>query len=160
MHAGATPRGALNIRVSCGVVGKMAALILPTDWIKNWEKSGKNEFMQLCQDLAGKPNNEVFLKDLQTALYELCWHVVHGGLKVDVAASLLADVMEMREDMPSVLADVFCVLDIETACLEEKHKRDHFTQLVGACLVSAPCSLVFFSGRSAVRVLSHCSSCQ
>lgn len=31
--------------------------------------------------------------DLQMALYELCWHVVHGGLKVDVAASLLADVM-------------------------------------------------------------------
>lgn len=27
------------------------------------------------------------------ALYELCWHVVHGGLKVDVAASLLADAM-------------------------------------------------------------------
>lgn len=31
--------------------------------------------------------------DLQMALYELCWHVVHGGLKVDVAASLLADAM-------------------------------------------------------------------
>lgn len=27
------------------------------------------------------------------ALYELCWHVVHGGLKVDVASSLLSDVM-------------------------------------------------------------------
>ncbi|KAK1804192.1 hypothetical protein P4O66_020223 [Electrophorus voltai] len=105
--------------------------------------------MQMCQDLAGKPNNEVFLKviclgfvfyfiDLQTALYELCWHVVHGGLKVDVAASILADVMELREDMPSVLADVFCVLDIETGCLEEKHKRDHFTQLVGACLFCVP----------------------
>uniref|UniRef100_A0AAY5EWR6 THO complex subunit 2 n=1 Tax=Electrophorus electricus TaxID=8005 RepID=A0AAY5EWR6_ELEEL len=73
-----------------------------------------------------------------TALYELCWHVVHGGLKVDVAASILADVMELREDMPSVLADVFCVLDIETGCLEEKHKRDHFTQLVGACLFCVP----------------------
>ncbi|KAI5104965.1 THO complex subunit 2 isoform X1 [Silurus meridionalis] len=112
----------------------MAALILPTDWIKNWEKSGKNEFLQLCRDLVGKSDDELLLKDLQMALYELCWHVVHGALKVDVAASLLADVMELREDMPSVLADVFCVLDIETGCLEEKHKRDHFTQLVGACL--------------------------
>lgn len=27
-------------------------------------------------------------------------------------------------------------VDIETGCLEEKNKRDHFTQLVLACLVS------------------------
>ncbi len=33
--------------------------------------------------------------------------------------------------------------DIETGSLEEKHKRDHFTQLVGACLVSrAACDWV------------------
>uniref|UniRef100_A0A673M495 THO complex subunit 2 n=1 Tax=Sinocyclocheilus rhinocerous TaxID=307959 RepID=A0A673M495_9TELE len=75
---------------------------------------------------------------LQTALYELCWHVIQGNLKVDVAVSLLADVMELRDDMPSILADVFCILDIETGCLEEKHKRDHFTQLVGACLICVP----------------------
>ncbi|KAL7863770.1 hypothetical protein SRHO_G00127540 [Serrasalmus rhombeus] len=116
----------------------MAASVLPADWIKNWEKSGRNDFLQLCQDLAGKPSSEVFLKDLQSALYELCWHVVQGSLKVDVAASLLADVMELREDMPSILADVFGVLDIETGSLEEKHKRDHFTQLVGACLFCVP----------------------
>uniref|UniRef100_A0A671M1V9 THO complex subunit 2 n=1 Tax=Sinocyclocheilus anshuiensis TaxID=1608454 RepID=A0A671M1V9_9TELE len=53
---------------------------------------------------------------------ELCWHVIQGNLKVDVAASLLADVM----------------VNIETGCLEEKHKRDHFTQLVGACLICVP----------------------
>uniref|UniRef100_A0A673M1F5 THO complex subunit 2 n=1 Tax=Sinocyclocheilus rhinocerous TaxID=307959 RepID=A0A673M1F5_9TELE len=45
---------------------------------------------------------------------------------------------ELRDDMPSILADVFCILDIETGCLEEKHKRDHFTQLVGACLICVP----------------------
>lgn len=33
------------------------------------------------------------LVDLQSGLYELCWHVIQGNLKVDVAASLLADVM-------------------------------------------------------------------
>ncbi|XP_057353480.1 THO complex subunit 2-like [Manis pentadactyla] len=36
--------------------------------------------------------------------------------------------------MPSILADVFCILDTETNCLEEKSKRDYFTQLVLACL--------------------------
>ncbi|XP_026135329.1 THO complex subunit 2-like isoform X1 [Carassius auratus] len=117
---------------------KMATLILPSDWIKNWDKSGKNEFFQFFQDLAGKPSSPQVVKDLQTGLYELCWHVIQGSLKVDVAASVLTDVMELRDDMASVLADVFCILDIETGCLEEKHKRDHFTQLVGACLVCVP----------------------
>ncbi|XP_016106840.1 THO complex subunit 2-like [Sinocyclocheilus grahami] len=116
----------------------MAALILPSDWIKNWDKSGKNEFFQFFQGLAGKPSSHELVKDLQTALYELCWHAIQGNLKVDVAVSLLADVMELRDDMPSILADVFCILDIETGCLEEKHKRDHFTQLVGACLICVP----------------------
>ncbi|KAG9341742.1 hypothetical protein JZ751_018808 [Albula glossodonta] len=97
----------------------MAALVLPTDWIKNWEKSGKNEFLQLCRTLADQPSDDVILRDIQAALYELSWH-------------------ELREDMASILADVFCILDIETSCLEEKNKRDHFTQLVGACLFLVP----------------------
>ncbi|KAG9271877.1 THO complex subunit 2 [Astyanax mexicanus] len=96
----------------------MAASVLPTDWIKNWEKSGKNDFV-FCTT------------DLQTALYELCWNVVQGSLKVDVAASLLADVMvSVRPVWPSYLCP--------TGCLEDKHKRDHFTQLVGACLFCVP----------------------
>uniref|UniRef100_A0A672TAM8 THO complex subunit 2-like n=1 Tax=Sinocyclocheilus grahami TaxID=75366 RepID=A0A672TAM8_SINGR len=118
----------------------MAALILPSDWIKNWDKSGKNEFMPV--DAKAVIESAVCVcvcfVDLQTALYELCWHAIQGNLKVDVAVSLLADVMELRDDMPSILADVFCILDIETGCLEEKHKRDHFTQLVGACLICVP----------------------
>uniref|UniRef100_A0A452VJU8 THO complex subunit 2 n=1 Tax=Ursus maritimus TaxID=29073 RepID=A0A452VJU8_URSMA len=48
--------------------------------------------------------------------------------------SVIAIIFEFREDMPSILADVFCILDIETNCLVEKSKRDYFTQLVLACL--------------------------
>uniref|UniRef100_A0A669CVE1 THO complex subunit 2 n=1 Tax=Oreochromis niloticus TaxID=8128 RepID=A0A669CVE1_ORENI len=70
------------------------------------------------------------------ALYELCWQVVQGNLKLDLVTSVLGDMMELREDMPSVLADVFSILDLETSALEEKNKRDHYTQLVGACLVT------------------------
>ncbi|KAI1898968.1 hypothetical protein AGOR_G00077840 [Albula goreensis] len=116
----------------------MAALVLPTDWIKNWEKSGKNEFLQLCRTLADQPSDDVILRDIQAALYELSWHVIRGSLKLELAASILGDVVELREDMASILADVFCILDIETSCLEEKNKRDHFTQLVGACLFLVP----------------------
>uniref|UniRef100_W5NBA9 THO complex subunit 2 n=1 Tax=Lepisosteus oculatus TaxID=7918 RepID=W5NBA9_LEPOC len=117
---------------------KMAAVVLPTDWIKNWEKTGKNEFVQLCRNLADNKTNDdstcLISLDIHAALYELSWHVIRGNLKLDLAASVLGDIMELREDMSSILADVFCILDIETGCLEEKNKRDHFTQLVGACL--------------------------
>ncbi|XP_037543995.1 THO complex subunit 2 isoform X2 [Nematolebias whitei] len=78
------------------------------------------------------------IKDIQTALYELCWQVVQGNLKWDLGASVLGDMMALKDDMPSILADVFCILDLETNALEEKNKRDHYTQLVGACLCFVP----------------------
>ncbi|XP_073497185.1 THO complex subunit 2 [Phyllobates terribilis] len=112
----------------------MAAAVLPADWIKNWEKSGKNDFVQLCRSLSEKGQENVTFKDIQQALYELACHVIKGNLKQDQAAGVLTDIIDLREDMPSILADVFCVLDIETSCLEEKWMRDHFTQLVLSCL--------------------------
>ncbi|XP_075691887.1 THO complex subunit 2 [Rhinoderma darwinii] len=112
----------------------MAAAVLPADWIKNWEKSGKNDFVQLCRSLGEKGQENVTFKDTQQALYELACHVIKGNLKQDQAAGVLTDVIDLRDDMPSILADVFCVLDIETSCLEEKWRRDHFTQLVLSCL--------------------------
>uniref|UniRef100_A0A8B9LJW5 THO complex subunit 2 n=1 Tax=Astyanax mexicanus TaxID=7994 RepID=A0A8B9LJW5_ASTMX len=101
----------------------MAASVLPTDWIKNWEKSGKNDFV-FCTT------------DLQTALYELCWNVVQGSLKVDVAASLLADVMvSVRPVWPSYLCPVLTrcfnldpnrVLDIILEVYECRSDQDEF----------------------------------
>ncbi|XP_044124914.1 THO complex subunit 2-like [Bufo gargarizans] len=112
----------------------MAAAVLPADWIKNWEKSGKNDFVQLCRSLSEKGQENVTFKDMEQALYELACHVIKGNLKQDQAAGVLTEIIDFRDDMPSILADVFCVLDIETSCLEEKWKRDHFTQLVSSCL--------------------------
>ncbi|KAH0631033.1 hypothetical protein JD844_004521 [Phrynosoma platyrhinos] len=86
--------------------------------------------MQLCRTLC---ENTTF-RGIQQALYELAYHVVKGNLKHDQASNVLNDVIEFRDDMPSILADVFCILDIETSCLEEKSKRDQFMQLVLACL--------------------------
>lgn len=35
--------------------------------------------------------------------------------------------------------------DIETSALEEKNRRDHYTQLVGACLVRIACFLLNYN---------------
>ncbi|XP_051034601.1 THO complex subunit 2 isoform X3 [Phodopus roborovskii] len=112
-----------------------ATVVVPAEWIKNWEKSGRGEFLHLCRILSeNKSHDSSTYRDFQQALYELSYHVIKGNLKHEQASSVLNDISEFREDMPSILADVFCILDIETNCLEEKSKRDYFTQLVLACL--------------------------
>uniref|UniRef100_A0A8B9XET8 THO complex subunit 2 n=1 Tax=Bos mutus grunniens TaxID=30521 RepID=A0A8B9XET8_BOSMU len=115
----------------------MAAVtvVVPVEWIKNWEKSGRGEFLHLCRILSeNKSLDSSTYRDFQQALYELSYHVIKGNLKHEQASNVLSDISEFREDMPSILADVFCILDIETNCLEEKSKGDYFTQLVLACL--------------------------
>ncbi|XP_060147958.1 THO complex subunit 2 isoform X5 [Globicephala melas] len=112
-----------------------ATVLVPVEWIKNWEKSGRGEFLHLCRILSeNKSHDSSTSRDFQQALYELSCHVIKGNLKHEQASNVLNDISEFREDMPSILADVFCILDIETNCLEEKSKRDYFTQLVLTCL--------------------------
>ncbi|XP_016063723.1 PREDICTED: THO complex subunit 2-like [Miniopterus natalensis] len=112
-----------------------AAVLVPVEWIKNWEKSGRGDFLDLCWLLSENKNlGSSTYRDFQQALYELSYHVIKGNLKPELASNVLNDISEFREEMPSILADVFCMLDIETNSLEEKSKRDCFTQLVLACL--------------------------
>uniref|UniRef100_A0A7N4PDE3 THO complex subunit 2 n=1 Tax=Sarcophilus harrisii TaxID=9305 RepID=A0A7N4PDE3_SARHA len=132
----------LYIRAPAPRERKMAAAttsgptsVVPNEWIKNWDKVGKLEFVQLCRALCeNKTREHLIFRDLQQVIYELSYHVIRGNLKHDQASNVLNDIIDYREDMPSILADVFCILDIETSCLEEKSKRDHFTQLVISCL--------------------------
>uniref|UniRef100_G1QCE7 THO complex subunit 2 n=1 Tax=Myotis lucifugus TaxID=59463 RepID=G1QCE7_MYOLU len=112
-----------------------ASVLVPVEWIKNWEKSGRGDLLDLCRLLSeNKSHGSSTYRDFQRALYELSHHVINRNLKPEQAADVLNDISEFREDMPSILADVFYMLDIETTGLEEKSKRDCFTQLVLACL--------------------------
>ena len=92
---------------------KMAAatVVVPVEWIKNWEKSGKGEFLHLCRILSeNKSYDSSTYRDFQQAVYELSYHVIKGNLKHEQASKVLSDISEFREDMPSILADVFCIL--------------------------------------------------
>uniref|UniRef100_A0A8C5WF72 THO complex subunit 2 n=1 Tax=Leptobrachium leishanense TaxID=445787 RepID=A0A8C5WF72_9ANUR len=58
--------------------------------------------------------------EIQQALYELACYVINGNLKQEQASSVLNDIIDLREDMPSVLADVFCILGmfhLERVCV-------------------------------------------
>ena len=56
--------------------------------------------------------------DMQTALYELCWQVVQGNLKLDLAASVLGDMMVnigCRQTCP------FCMSTVPYSLLLVRH---------------------------------------
>ncbi|XP_066227917.1 THO complex subunit 2-like [Saccopteryx leptura] len=112
-----------------------ATVLVPVSWVKNWEKSGRGEFLDLCRILSeNKSHNSSTYRDFQQALFELSRHVIEGNLRHEQASNVFNDISEFHTDLPSILADVFCLLDIGTSCLEEKSKRDCFMQLVLACL--------------------------
>ncbi|OXB75785.1 UNVERIFIED_CONTAM: hypothetical protein H355_012294 [Colinus virginianus] len=75
------------------------ATVLPAEWIKNWEKGGRNEFSQLCRALSeDKSHDSLNFRDIQQALYELSSHVVRGNLKHDQASAVLADIIYLVSD--------------------------------------------------------------
>lgn len=63
------------------VLGKMEAvsLLVQAEWIKNWEKSGRGDLLDLCWLLS--ENKSLGSSDFQRALYELSHHVIQGKLK-------------------------------------------------------------------------------
>uniref|UniRef100_UPI001659E620 THO complex subunit 2-like n=1 Tax=Halichoerus grypus TaxID=9711 RepID=UPI001659E620 len=67
--------------------------------------------LHLCRILSeNKSHDSSTYRDFQQALYELSYHVIKGNLKHEQASNVLNDISEFREDMPSILADVFCIL--------------------------------------------------
>ncbi|XP_032812381.1 THO complex subunit 2 isoform X4 [Petromyzon marinus] len=112
----------------------MAAALCTPDICRSWDKGGRSDFLKLCRNLSEDGNaSDTSVKDIRRALYELVSNVIKSTLKLDHAMGVLSEVLDLRNDLPSVLADVFCILDIETSCLEEKAQRERFVQLVQAC---------------------------
>ncbi|XP_028517932.1 THO complex subunit 2 isoform X2 [Exaiptasia diaphana] len=123
----------------------MADVVVPTSLIKNWDKTGKDEFKRLCKncskDRDGRMSDSSFLcgsTDLKRVLYELLWHVVKGDLKQDDALVVLAETKELHPTSLSVMADLICIMDVENQCLEDKVYRDRFLSLVAASVSVIP----------------------
>ena len=55
--------------------------------------------------------------DMQTALYELCWQVVQGNLKLDLAASVLGDMMVNIKLTVAADRPILPFLPFHTYCL-------------------------------------------
>ncbi|CAN8032951.1 unnamed protein product [Ixodes persulcatus] len=79
---------------------------------------------------------------MQLLLHDLCWHVLEDRLKVEQAVSALAEVTALHQELPSMLADVIFLLDMETLSVENRDQRDRFYWLVGGCAKVVPDSLL------------------
>ncbi|XP_076446186.1 THO complex subunit 2-like [Babylonia areolata] len=110
----------------------MASHCLNAEALKMWEKTGKADFVKHCKTLSENDPYAPQRKNLSRALYELCDLVLKGQLKVETAAATIADVAEQVKNLPSVMADVLGIIDVETSCTDEKAVREKFVALVAA----------------------------
>ncbi|XP_068717940.1 THO complex subunit 2-like [Montipora capricornis] len=127
----------------------MAAMVVLSNAVKNWEKSGKDEVFRLCKNCVRSKDGELSdshfqcgENDLKRVIYEVFCHVIQGNLKHDDVVSLLSDVAEVHPGSSSLLADLFCILDVESQCAEDKPSRERFLSLVAASVGVVPEALL------------------
>ncbi|XP_048589854.1 THO complex subunit 2 isoform X3 [Nematostella vectensis] len=127
----------------------MADVVVPLSFIKNWEKSGKDEVLRLfkscSKDRDGKLSDSNFLcgeTDLKRVVYELFWHVIRGDLRQEDALLVMQEVADIHRNSVSMLADLICIMDVESQCLEEKERRERFLSLVAASVCIIPVVLL------------------
>ncbi|XP_040063218.1 THO complex subunit 2 isoform X5 [Ixodes scapularis] len=125
----------------------MAGRSVPLDICKSWERTGKSDFVKLCRSAASCMQTSRLPfdkggKEMQLLLHDLCWHVLEDRLKVEQAVSALAEVTALHQELPSMLADVIFLLDMETLSVENRDQRDRFYWLVGGCAKVVPDSLL------------------
>ncbi|XP_077559324.1 THO complex subunit 2-like protein isoform X3 [Haemaphysalis longicornis] len=125
----------------------MASRVVSLDICKGWERSGKADFIKLCRSaIAGMQTSRLPSdrsgKDLQLLLHELCWHVLDDRLKVEQALAALAEVTALHSEMPSLLADVVFLLDMETLAVENRDHRDRLGWLLAGLAKVLPDGLL------------------
>ncbi|XP_074649653.1 THO complex subunit 2-like isoform X2 [Tubulanus polymorphus] len=125
----------------------MATFCLGQESFKNWEKSGKAEFLKSCKlAIKGEGTESIWTatkeKSLKRCLHEVCWQTIKGSLKQDLAVLALNEVSDLHPDVSSLLADVLSLIDVELLCNDDKSQREKFIALTRACMPTIPESLL------------------
>ncbi|XP_012937232.1 THO complex subunit 2 [Aplysia californica] len=111
----------------------MATVCLSQEILRNWDKTGRSEFVKLCKGLTDSDSSVKLLqkKNLKRALYEVCSAVTRSQLKLENAVNVLADLKDYLPSVPSSLADILGILDVESSCSDDT-SREKFLSLVNA----------------------------
>ena len=90
----------------------------------SWDSSGKSAFMKHCKSaIAHATTDAECIPVLQSALYGLASQVLTGALKPESAASTAREMLLLRKDVASLLADTLCVVDVETTAEDDQSSR-------------------------------------
>lgn len=96
-----------------------AASTLKPFWA-SWDSSGKSAFIKHCKNAVVHAADDAdCIPVLQSALYGLASQVLTGALKPEAAASTAREMLLLRKDVASLLADTLCVVDVETTADED-----------------------------------------
>ena len=100
-----------------------AASALKPFWA-SWDSSGKSAFLKHCKNaVIHAADGADCVPVLQGALYGLASQVVTGALEPKSAASMAREMLLLRKDVASLLADTLCVVDVETTADDDKSAR-------------------------------------
>ncbi|XP_015792338.1 THO complex subunit 2 [Tetranychus urticae] len=94
---------------------------------KNWETSGKNDFIKAVRSHTDNPN------ELKKLLYICCNQAISGQLRHDWLISSLSNIVETNPSIPILLTDVLLVCDIETLAADNKDQRENYLALLAGC---------------------------
>nr|CAI5831186.1 unnamed protein product [Callosobruchus analis] len=118
----------------------MASSISSDVW-KNWEKSGKQEFLQLCtkvlNDDTGSP---LFDKDGVSTnfvkyIYELVDKAIKGIIKKESVISVIQELVQTNPDVPSIILDVLNVFDAVSSQTDNGESKERSTY----CIIVKEC---------------------
>ncbi|XP_026677616.1 THO complex subunit 2 [Diaphorina citri] len=97
--------------------------------LKNWEKSGRNDFLKKCKLYVASCSGSLVqgkdgeLTDIMKDVYDLMSLAVKGSMKKDAIISVLNELSIIHPDMNSLILDIFNIFDVETSLLDQSSKE-------------------------------------
>ncbi|KAK5643842.1 hypothetical protein RI129_007687 [Pyrocoelia pectoralis] len=119
----------------------MAGTLSPEIW-KNWDKTGKSEFMklfiQLCKDNTKSPmfDKNGKIQNITHNLNLLVINGVHGTIKKEWVISALQELAALHSDNAAIICDALNVVDAETSVFEnsdDPKERNSLGYIIREC---------------------------
>ncbi|KAJ3658904.1 hypothetical protein Zmor_010618 [Zophobas morio] len=119
----------------------MAGVVSNDVW-KNWDKTGKSEFIKTCiQLLKDEHKSPVFDKSgkvssIITNINALIDKGLKGQLKVEAVVSTLQELVTLHPDIPSIILDVLSITDascIPDSSNEDSKERNNLCFIIKEC---------------------------
>ncbi|XP_063232661.1 THO complex subunit 2 isoform X1 [Bacillus rossius redtenbacheri] len=113
----------------------MMAEIVNAEMWRNWDRQGKSDLLKICKQALKEGTTSVGLNSvLSRVIYELIWHGIKGPLRRDVTIAALGDLAVLHSEMPSLILDIFSVIDAETSSSEgHSDDRSRFCFIAKEC---------------------------